>query len=121
MKNIIKYLKLSGIFLGIILFISFLFGLLNLVGVSTKITGILNVVVMMIIFLVFGIIEGVNAPKKGFVAGFKIGLIFIIMSVLVNLIFFGNIFKLSGLIYYLILILISILGSMIGINRKKKE
>jgi len=121
MKNIVRYLKLTGIFIGIVMFSALLFGLLNLIGLNYKITTVLNIVVMVILFLVFGFIEGLNTSKKGFVAGFKIGILFIIVLVLFNLIWFKSSFFVSRLVYYLILILSSVVGAMIGINRKKKD
>lgn len=121
MKSLIRYAKLGGIFLGVILIVAFIFGLLNLIGVSYKLTSLLSIIVMIMIFLIIGIIEGMNTDKKGFIAGFKIGLVFLIIILLVNLILFQNPFKLSRIIYYVILLFSSVFGAMIGINRKKKE
>jgi len=121
MKSLLKYAKLSGIFLGAIIVSSLLFGLLNLFGVSYKVTTVLNIIVMVLLFLVFGIIEGLNATKKGFMAGFKIGLLFIAILILVNLILFRTPFMLSRFVYYITLLFSSVFGAMIGINRKKKE
>ena len=121
MKSLIKYTKLSGIFVGLIIVTSFLFALLNLIGVSFKVTTIIGVIIMIILFLIMGIIEGINSEKKGFIAGFKIGLLFIVIMLLLNLVIFQSKFSISRLIYYIILLFSSIFGAMIGINRKKKE
>lgn len=121
MKYFIKYAKLGGIFLALILFLSFIFGLLNLIGLSYKATSILNIIAMVVLFFVFGFIEGINASKKGFLAGLKIGLIFLVIIMLVNLILFRTPFMISRILYYIILLFTSVLGSMLGINRKKKE
>ena len=121
LKSLIRYAKLSAIFLSGILIISFFLGLLNLIGLSYKITSAINIIIMVAMFLSFGIIEGLNADKKGFVAGFKIGFVFLLIILLINLILFQNSFKLSAVIYYVILLFSSVFGAMIGINRKKKE
>jgi len=121
MKCLFKYLKLIGIFVAIMLVISFLFGLLNLLGLSHKVTTILNTTFMIVLFLVFGIIEGINTSKKGFIAGFKIGLIYLFILLLINVVLFQTPFQLSRVVYYVSLLFSSIFGAMIGINRKKKE
>lgn len=121
LKSLIRYARLSAIFLSGILIISFILGVLNLVGISYKITSVFSIIIMAGIFLTFGIIEGLNADKKGFIAGFKIGFIFLLIILLINLILFQNSFKISAIIYYMILLFSSIFGAMIGINRKKKE
>ena len=100
---------------------SFVLGLLNLIGISNKGSSVLSIIIMVILFLIFGIIEGMNTDKKGFIAGFKIGLFLLVLMMLINLTLFQSPFGISRLIYYVILIFSSVFGAMIGINRKKKE
>lgn len=121
MKILLKYLKLGGIFLGVIIITSLIMGLLNLIGLSSKITSVLNIIAMILLFLIFGIIEGINTTKKGFLAGFKIGLYFLALLFIINIIMFQSSFGISRIVYYLILLFCSVFGAMIGINRKKKE
>lgn len=121
MKSLLCYLKIIGLFIGIMLLSSLFIGLFNLIGLSSKIGSIMNVIIMVVLFLVFGIIEGLNASQKGFIAGLKIGLIFLLLIALINLIFFNSSFGISRLLYYLILLFSSVFGGMIGISRKKKE
>jgi len=121
MKALLKYLKLGGIFLGIIIIISFILSLLNYLGLSNNLSSIINILLMVILFLAMGILEGLNAQKKGYLAGFKIGLILIGLILIINLVFFQSSINVSRMIYYLILLFSSVFGSMIGINRKKKE
>lgn len=121
MKFIIKYAKLGGVFLAAVILLAFFFGLLNLIGLSYKITSILIIIAMVIVFLIFGIIAGINASKKGFIEGLKIGLLFLGLLVILNLILFKTPFSLSRIIYYIILVFSSVFGAMIGINRKKKD
>lgn len=121
MKSLIKYLKLIGLFIGIVLIFSLLLGLLNLVGLNYKVTSVLNIIMMVMLFLIFGIIEGINTSKKGYISGLKIGIIFLIIMIIFNLIVFGSSFSISRIVYYIILLFSSVFGAMIGINRKKKE
>lgn len=60
---------------------------------------------------------GKSSEKKGYLEGIKIGGI-IILNFLVLVLLLDK-FSLKSLLYYLILLLTSILSSMIGINRKK--
>ncbi len=74
---------------------------------------------MIIIWFFFlGFKNGKISKSKGYLAGLKIGLIFIAILIIFNLIFLRN-FKISLLIYYLLLLMSSVLGGMLGINRKK--
>lgn len=121
MKALLRYCKICGIFTIIILFISFSLGTLNLIGLSYKVSSIINIVLMILLFLVMGIFEGFNALKKGYIAGLKVGIILLSILILLNFILFQSSFEISRVIYYFILIFSSVFGAMIGINRKKKE
>lgn len=121
MKELIRYLKIAGIFVGVMMISSLLLSVFNLIGLGSKVTSIVNIVIMIIMFLIFGIIEGANAKQKGFMAGLKIGLLFLLIIALFNLIFFNSAFGISRIIYYLILLFSSVFGGMVGISRKKKE
>ena len=60
---------------------------------------------------------GKTSEKKGYLEGLKFGgIVILIFSLLVILL---DKFELKSLIYYLILILTSIMSSTVGINRKK--
>ena len=56
--------------------------------------------------------------KHGWLDGIIYGSIFIIILLIINLLFYSN-FKFKNLIYYLILLITSILGGIVGINKKK--
>lgn len=60
---------------------------------------------------------GRKAEKKGYLEGSKFGGIIILLMFLPTIIS-GN-FKLKILLYYVIIMITAILGSMIGISRKK--
>lgn len=60
---------------------------------------------------------GKISEQKGYLEGLKLGSIIILIFTLLVIIL--DKFSLKSLIYYLILLLTSILSSMIGINRKK--
>ena len=79
--------------------------------------------ILLIIFnsLIIGFssyILGKNTNEKGYIEGLKFGLIIALIMFLLSLIFFRNI-ELGMIIYYIIIIIVSVIGSMIGINKKK--
>ena len=83
-------------------------------------TSILFIILMIIIFLIIGYKYGKMADKKGYIEGLKIGFSLILVLLFINLVFYNSDFSLERIIYYLILILSSIFGSVIGINKKEK-
>ena len=61
---------------------------------------------------------GKLSNEKGYIEGIKYGLIWVILFVIICLI--CKVFDWTSIIYYFILLFISILGSILGINKKKK-
>ncbi len=86
---------------------------------SDKVTSIFKIIIPVVSLLIGGFYMGKRSSKKGFIEGLKLGLIFSIILVIFNYLALNNSFKLKYLLFYLILIISSTLGSMIGINRKK--
>lgn len=78
----------------------------------------LKLIIPIISMFIGGFMIGKRSIKKGWLEGIKIGLIFIFILVLYNLIILNNPFTLKTIIYYLILLSISVVGSMLGINKK---
>ncbi len=72
-------------------------------------------------FLILGFKRGIKSNQKGYYAGLKIGLILLFILIIINLIVSQKLFTLPTMIYYLILLLCSIFGGMLGISRKKEE
>lgn len=119
-----KYLKNLGLsfayIIGSILiltFISTIFSYFNIF--SDKVMSIIKIIIPIIGLLIGGFYIGKRSLKKGFIEGLKLGLIFSVFLIIFNFLALGNSFKVKYLLFYLILIISSILGSMIGINRKR--
>ena len=87
--------------------------------VSYKTINVILLIGTLLTFLIGGFLQGSRASTKGYLAGFKIGLILVLIFIALNFIFIKN-FNLANILYYGILILSSVLGGMIGINKKKK-
>ena len=119
-----KYLKNLGIsFLWIIstiLLLTFIITFFNYFNIiSDKIISIFKILIPIISLFIGGIQIGKRSKNKGWLEGLKLGLIFSMFLLIFNFLAFSNSFKLKYLLFYLIIIISSIFGSMIGINRKK--
>lgn len=105
-----------------ILILTFIVALLSYFNImGDKVVSIFKIIIPIVSLLIGGFYIGKRSIKKGFLEGLKIGLIFSILIAIFNYLGLGNSFKVKYLLFYLILIITSILGSMIGINRKKEN
>lgn len=120
MKKLINYLKFLSIFIIIELMITFVTSILNLLGINSGITTIILLIFNSILFFVLSYINAYIQQKKGFLEGIIMGLIFIIVMLLIKIILFNSGYGLSTLIYYIVLFISSILGGMIGVNKKSE-
>ena len=115
MNNIIKYLKVLVIPIGGFVLIPLVISLFNIFGM--EINKIVLIIISSIVLLITGFMIGIHSSKKGFINGLIVGLIFIMLLLLIGLIF-GAKFKVSTIIYYLILLMCSVMGSILGINKE---
>ncbi len=119
MNKIINYLKNISIFI-IVLFIYLL--LISIMGyfeiLNYKTINIINYIVMIILFLLLGFKTAHTEQKKGYLNGFLVSLILIIIFLIISLIISKISF--SNIVYYISLILSSIIGGIIGVKDKTK-
>ena len=120
-----KYLKKLGMSfiytIGTILVLTFITTLLSYFNIlNDKVTSIIKIIIPIISMLIGGFYIGKNSLKKGLLEGLKLGLIFSVLLIIFNHLALNNSFKFKYMLFYIILITSSILGSMIGINRKKQ-
>jgi len=117
LKNLLKYLGYYTLFLITLVFVT---SLLNLIGVNSTITNLLIFIFNISLFFIFGLKNGKKASNKGYLAGLKVGGLFLLVLIIISLFTSKNIFSLSTFIYYLVLILASTLGGSLGINKKSE-
>ncbi len=118
---IIKYLKsLLYIFISILIFTLLISSLsyFNLLGSALKYFKLIAIIVSM---LIGGIFLGKQSSNKGYLEGIKIGVIVIFILFLLSYLGFDKNINLERIIYYLIILISSIFGSIIGINKKSKS
>ena len=119
-----KYLKEYGIllakFLGFLIGGSLIISVLYYFLIPSKVVQVLSMIYLTLVFFVFGFKTGKKAEAKGFLAGLKIGGIFLFVLLLLNLFLHHFQFHLLTLLFYFVLLLASILGATLGINTKKE-
>lgn len=84
--------------------------------VALNISKIITIIVSLIIG---GFLIGKKSQNKGWLSGLKLGIVFIVFILIFNFLALNYAFKLHDLIYFFIILVSTILGSMIGINSKK--
>ena len=121
MDLIKKYGKTLIIMLIFILFFLLFSTILNYSNMISRSTlSIFKISISFISFFIGGFIMGTKSNKKGWLEGFKIGSIMVLLLIIINILFIHS-FHFKYLLYYIILISSSILGSIIGINKKEQE
>ena len=116
MKKFIKPLLYS---FGILFIFTFIITLLNYIGIISGLTlKIIKVIIPIISYFIPGFIIGKNSDKKGWLSGIEIGLIITSILLIINVLFKTET-SITLILFYLGLIIISILGSILGINKKK--
>lgn len=118
-KKLLKYGKYIGVFILIELSLAFILGLLNLIGLNSYITNLISFIVNISLFFCLSFKKGKSTTKKGFVEGIINGSLLLCSLFIITLIFFIRNIKISILLYYLILMASSIIGSILGKNTKK--
>ncbi len=115
-----KYIKSIGI--GILIFLILnliitIFSYFNLF--SDKTISILKIIVFVITMISSSFILGFKTKKKGLINGFKLGLIYLAISLFFTLIIPTLELNIKLVFYYLLIMLLNVIGSIIGVNIKK--
>lgn len=122
MNKYLKYLKGLILVLGVLFSSTLLISILYYLNILND--GFNNYLLLLSSFismLVGGIYIGLKSKEKGYIEGLKIGLISIFILMILSIILYKTNINSKNIIYYLILLSSSILGSMIGINKKKTD
>lgn len=120
MKNIKTYLKYLGFTLIIILLGLLLISTLYYFDIiSSNVVSYIRIIFIMLVMFIMSYILGKNTEKNGYLAGIKYGFMNICLFLILGLLFFRDGLQLRLILYDFILLFTSVLGSMIGINKKK--
>lgn len=121
MLKVINYLKYIGIFIIFIVVIALATSLINLTSINSNIINKVSIILTALSFFIVSALASKSSNEKGYVLGIKLGLIFVLLMTLINLLFFKSSFNIDRIIYYSILIISSILGGSFGKNLKIKK
>ena len=114
-----KYLISYGYTLGIIIGGTFLITVLNYFNIFTSnLTNIIKLIIVIVSMFIGAFLLGKKSLKKGYIEGIKYSIVFIVLLVIINLLFVKE-FNVKSIIYFLIIIISSTFGSMLGINKKR--
>lgn len=83
--------------------------------------AICKIIIPILSLFIGGFLLGKKVSKKGWLEGIKIGLLCLIFMIIFNYLAYSFTFDVKNLLYYSILMISSIFGSMIGINFKKNN
>jgi len=115
----INYLKSMVYSLSIILISTILLTILNYFNIISRIPLKIVMLLIPITSLFIGSFKlGKVSNKKGYIEGLKYGTIWIFLLLIINLI--TKNFTITSIIYYIILLLISVSAGVLGINRKRE-
>lgn len=118
MKVLKKY-DFAYKFLLFILIFTFLLTLINLiVPLSTNVNSCLSLVTFLLYSLIVGIKKGMKTEEKAYKSGLFVGGIHVLILYLLNCLTFHFGLPIKKIIYFLLIIVTTVLGSIIGINRK---
>ncbi len=120
-----KYKKYGEAFLLVLIFLGFFSMASTLLGyfniTSLKVTEYLILFLTMISLFIGGFFLGKKCEQKGWLEGMKIGSIMIFLFFLIGYLGLDQGLNIRVCIYYLLLLISSVLGSMIGINKKEED
>lgn len=119
--NYLKYLKaLVYILVPLLIFNTILSICYYFSIIGSGMVNYLKLFSVGVSMLIGGIYIGDKTSKKGWLEGLKIGLEVIILLFIIGYLAFDQGLGLKNIIYYMILLVSSVLGSMIGINKRKQ-
>ena len=121
--NYLKKLGISFIYiLSFIIGLTFIFTLLNYIGLLNNTTiNIIKIIIPVLSMFIGGFVIGKRTGKKGWLEGLKLSLIFLVILTLFNYLGLKSNLSLKVGIYYLVLIISTMFGSIIGVNKYKPE
>ena len=119
MDNVKNYLIAIGYFLLVVAVFAIILTIFNYYDIVTnKLFKVIKVLIPSLALFIGGYKVGNNANKKGYIEGIKLSLIVIVLLFMFSYLGFNASFSISLILYYIILIISSMLGAMIGINKK---
>lgn len=116
MKNVLKYLLYTIL---TIIILTFFVTILEYTGIiKGKGLVIAKIIVPILSLFIFAFILGKKSKNKGYQKGLVLGFSYAGINIILSYLIIRNAFQYKDLIYFLITITTSTLGSMIGITKR---
>ncbi len=117
--NRLKNIAFSTLYMIItILVMTFIITIFNYFGLFSKnIVSIFKIIIPMLALFIGGFSIGKKSNKKGWLEGLILSIVFIIILLIFNFLAFNNTIEFKNLLYYFIMMVSCIFGSMLGINK----
>lgn len=117
MNSIKKYMLALGYTLGLIIVFTLIISIFNYFDlINDTVFNIIKLIIPIISAMVGGFLIGKQAERNGYQSGIKFGLVMAGFSLFISLI--CNKLSFNILIFLTIIVISSMFGSMIGINKK---
>ena len=118
-KNIgISFGFILGSLFGLTLFFTFL-NYINLIGMITL--SIIEIIIPLFSLFLGGFYIGKKSQKKGWLEGLKLSGVFLIILILFQYLGLHIHFSVKTILFYILIIVSCIFGSMLGINKKASK
>lgn len=112
----------TGYMLTVLLVLTFFMTLLNYFGIIGKgIVAAFKIIIPILALFIGGFKIGKNSLRNGWLDGLILSISFIIILMLFNTLGLGNEIELRNILYYVIMTISCIFGSIIGINKKVQD
>lgn len=118
MKYLAKFKKTIYLLLFILTYSSIIAILNSIVIINEQINSLLSLIGISLFIFIESYKNGKNTNSKAYKMGLKNGLVAITTLMILSIITGSFSLKLSRFLYYAIILVISITGSIIGINKK---
>lgn len=86
--------------------------------ISSKSASILELISIILCLFINSFLLGKKASNKGYLEGLKLGSVISITYLILSILVFSFHINFKTILFYILLIIISMFGSMVGINKK---
>ena len=117
-----NYLKNISISIGLVFFLTFIMTLLNYLNIiGSNLITVIKIFILIFSLFISGLYIEKKTNKQGWLEGLKLSLLFLILLILFEYLFLDNHFEFKNILYYLIISISCIFGSMIGISKRLEK
>jgi len=114
-----KYLKAFGIVIIASIVITLISSSLCYQNIiSNKTNDVIKIIAIIMPAFISGLYIGKNSTNKGYLEGIKVGSITVLFLLMLSYLGFNNGFSITKVIYYLLIFMLTVIGSIVGINKK---